>query len=99
MLFIWTYYYYNYLTQYLFNINVYRYAQSNRKNQNIKPLAKEIHEIGELFTTKVYKFLQLASTFWIQKLENLHYKTISQNYGQIGDNPFSQLNITKNYTE
>jgi len=78
------------------NIIVYRYAQSNRINNNIKPSAEEIHRLGELFTTKIYKFLQPAFKSWIHSLEDLYPKTIPFNYGRIGDTPFSHLGITKN---
>ena len=66
---------------YLLNINVYRYAQSNRKNQDIKPFAEEIHNLQEMFTTQVYKFLQPTFTSWIQTLEDLYLKTIPRAYG------------------
>jgi len=68
-----------------------------RKNNNIKPSGEEIHKLGELFATEVYKFLQPAFASWIQSLEKLYPTTIPRQYGRIGDTPFSHLGITKYY--
>jgi len=86
---IWTWLLLQFLKHsYLFFINVCRYAQLDRINKNIKPLAKKVHKLGELFTTNVYNFLQPSFTSWIQLLENLYPTTIPRKYGDIWFFPF-----------
>ena len=69
----------------------------SRKNHDIKPSIEKIHNLQEMFTTEVYKFIQPAFTSWIQTSEDLYLKTILRIYGQIGETPFSHLSTTKNY--